>query len=84
MPSTDRPASLASKAATPCPQCRAEKPASTRYCAPAGCYCGHPECPAFPSYIPRRALSSVALLRGADERMAKSWSDREEPTWLDR
>jgi DNA-directed RNA polymerase subunit N (RpoN/RPB10) len=30
-----------------CPRCH------PRYCAPARCYCGHPECPAYDTYVPR-------------------------------
>ena len=32
---------------TTCPRCH------PRYCAPARCYCGHPECPASDTYVPR-------------------------------
>ena len=66
-----------------CPSCRAEKPDSTRYCAPRACYCGHEPCPAFPSYIPRTKPLGV-VRASAKSRAAELWSDREEPTWLDR
>ena len=28
------------------------------YCAPKACYCGHPDCHAYDSYIPRRRKES--------------------------
>lgn len=46
-------------------------------------YCGHPECPAFGSWEPLREVN-VTSIKPADERMARSWAEREEPTWLDR
>lgn len=52
-------------------------------CARYRCYCGHAECWAFDSYY--KPKSSAALpTRTPDMRMAKSWAEREEPTWLDR
>ena len=53
------------------------------YRAPLRCYCGHETCAAFASWEPLRTPDLTAI-RAADERMAKSWADREEPTWLDR
>ena len=67
---------------TDCQPCQ-ELYQDSRYCAPLRCYCGHPECPAFGSWEPLREVS-VTSIKPADERMAKSWAEREEPTWLDR
>ena len=67
-----------------CQTCRDEQPTSSRYCAPMRCYCGHPACPAFASYEEPSRLATVTNIKPADERMAASWAEREEPTWLDR
>ena len=38
-----------------CPACQT---AGRRgYCAPNACYCGHDECPAYASFVPRRPRS---------------------------
>ena len=34
-----------------CPRCH------PRYCAPARCYCGHPECPAHATYRERQDIN---------------------------
>lgn len=52
-------------------------------CARLRCYCGHSECWAFDSYY-KPVATSLTVAPKADERMAKSWAEREEPTWLDR
>lgn len=33
-----------------CPTC-AEKTGTKRYCAPGRCYCAHPACPAYPTWV---------------------------------
>lgn len=53
-----------------------------RYCARLRCYCGHPECPAFASWEPLRA-PNVTNIKPADERLAASWAQREEGSWID-
>ena len=46
----------AAQQAQRCPTCADDpKAAPGRYCAPDRCYCGHAECPAVASYVPRRA-----------------------------
>jgi hypothetical protein len=52
-------------------------------CARYRCYCGHQQCWAFDSYYKPETVSAPAV-RKADKRMAQSWAEREEPTWLDR
>jgi hypothetical protein len=38
------------------------------YCAPLRCYCGHEQCPAFVSYVPRRdPLKNVHTLLPLEE-----------------
>ena len=64
-----------------CPICKAEGERGS--CARLRCYCGHPECWAFDSYYKPEA-AAVATVRAPDKRMAQSWAEREEPTWLDR
>ena len=56
------------------------------YCAPLRCYCGHECCPAFPSYSRERYgdIKTTTAIPANSERMASSWAEREEPTWLDR
>ena len=55
------------------------------YCAPTRCYCGHPECHAYPSWVERQGQLSPKPTPGLNtERMAASWATREEPTWLDK
>lgn len=53
------------------------------YCARLRCYCGHPECHAADSYYTLEPLSNI-IVSAPDERMAKSWKEREGPTWLDK
>jgi hypothetical protein len=52
-------------------------------CARFRCYCGHRECWAFDSYYKPESAAKAAV-RKPDARMAQSWAEREEPTWLDR
>lgn len=54
-----------------------------RYCALARCYCGHPECPAFESFIDLDAIPLAdAPTRPSSRR--SSWDDRKESTWIDQ
>lgn len=53
------------------------------YCAPLRCYCGHDTCHAAASYETPAPLN-VTSIKPPDERLAQSWAQREEPTWLDR
>ena len=64
-----------------CPTCKNEGERGS--CARLRCYCGHVECWAFDSYYKPEAAAGT-IIRAPDERMAKSWAEREEPTWLDR
>lgn len=70
-----------SRAMSNCPACidKGELGSCARY----RCYCGHQECWAFDSYYKPEAIAAP-VVRKADKRMAQSWADREEPTWLDR
>lgn len=52
------------------------------YCAPNRCYCGHEECTAFHSYIPRDRIKAAPIANAAQH--AKSWNTRDEDTWLDK
>lgn len=52
-------------------------------CARLRCYCGHRECWAFDSYYKPETPAAITVAK-ADERMARSWAEREESTWLDR
>jgi hypothetical protein len=52
------------------------------YCAPARCYCGHPDCHAVESWVDLKAI------RFADaplptKRGRSRWDDREGATWID-
>lgn len=67
---------------TNCPTCVNQGERGS--CARLRCYCGHKECWAYDSYYDARATTTTAAVRKTDERMAKSWAEREEPTWLDR
>ena len=62
-----------------CQTCREEQPASTRYCAPKRCYCGHEPCPAYASYEEPTHLNVTSLPRAT----STAWDDREESTWID-
>jgi hypothetical protein len=64
-----------------CPACVAAGERGS--CARLRCYCGHQACPAFASYYKPEPVAAP-VVRQADERMARSWAEREEPTWLDR
>lgn len=64
-----------------CIDCAAEGQMGS--CARLRCYCGHVTCWAYDSYYKPEAPTTVTV-RKADERMAQSWAEREEPTWLDR
>lgn len=66
---------------TNCPTCTSEGERGS--CARLRCYCAHAECWAFDSYQKPEPVA-VAIVRAPDARMARSWAEREEPTWLDR
>ena len=66
-----------------CPTCAAdERYAPGTYCAPARCYCGHPECHAYPSWTPIRHLAAVPDVPVT--RCSTAWAEREDDTWIDR
>lgn len=69
-----------------CPVCKSKGEQGS--CARLRCYCGHQECWAFDSYYDARERKPEpfisAVVRPPDTRMAQSWAEREEPTWLDR
>lgn len=60
-----------------CPQCRHLWPG---YCAPLRCYCGHPQCPAFRSYVELEQPKTPTTVRPAT---STAWDDRDSPTWID-
>ena len=50
-------------------------------CAPNRCYCSHPGCPAYHSYInPREQQVAPITVRQTTD---TAWADRESPTWID-
>ena len=52
-------------------------------CAPLRCYCGHPTCHAFASFVPRRQpFANVHQLTTARP-TSSAWDDREGSTWID-
>lgn len=68
------------------------QPCAPAYCAPARCYCGHPECDAFATFVrhvqPRTEKNGPVY----DDTTAaapvpvvepSAWDDREGPTWID-
>lgn len=50
-----------------CPECA--RLAWPGYCAPRRCYCGHPECHAYPSWQPLRQLHAVPTPLQEDAQM---------------
>ena len=53
-----------------------------RYCAPGRCYCGHPDCHAYDTWVD---LATVKL--SDDSPVAapsRTWDTREESTWIDK
>lgn len=54
------------------------------YCAPARCYCGHPECWASASWVDLSTVRINVDVAPANEKMRKSWEQRTEATWLDK
>ena len=56
------------------------------YCAPTRCYCGHPECHAYPSWVERQGQlpSAPTATSRTTAHHAESWANREEGSWLDR
>jgi hypothetical protein len=55
---------------------------STRYCAPARCYCGHDTCHAFASFVDmtRVPVHDTTPTKPRDT----GWNDREGESWLER
>ena len=46
-----------------CLECQADpSTAPSRYCASLACRCGHPACPAYPSWVPREGQAHVTHL----------------------
>ena len=64
-----------------CPTCAAG--GQMGCCARLRCYCGHKECWAFDSYFKPSPVTITTTL-APDKRVANSWAERDEPTWLDR
>lgn len=64
-----------------CATC-AEITGTMRYCAPARCYCGHANCPAFASFVDLTALPAADVAPVATLRTG--WDDREGETWIDK
>lgn len=52
-----------------CSTCRAERTSAPGgYCAPLRCYCGHPTCPAYPSWLRAKAEQRLLHAQQAAER----------------
>jgi hypothetical protein len=64
-----------------CQSCAVES-GTKRYCAPARCYCGHKNCPAFDSWVDLKALP-IPEPTTTTRRKNTTWDDREGPTWID-
>ena len=62
-----------------CSRCAAE--GRRGYCAPLRCYCGHPTCHAFASYVEVKP-PEMDDVRAAPT--SSAWTNREEPTWIDQ
>lgn len=60
----------------------AETTGTKRYCAPLRCYCAHEDCYAFASYR-KSQMPTLTNVKAADSRMAKSWAERGEGSWID-
>lgn len=54
------------------------------YCAPARCYCGHPACPAFASWVDLSLVPLADLPAPKKRKQSSSWDDRKESTWIDQ
>ena len=65
-----------------CATCATET-GTKRYCAPARCYCGHSDCPAFDSWIDLKAVEFADTPVSAPKR-GSTWDDREGATWIDK
>ena len=50
------------------------------YCAPLRCYCGHPTCHGYPSYV-QPAPPEFGVVKPA---RPNAWANREESTWIDQ
>ena len=72
-----------------CQTCEADpKAAPGRYCPRFACVCGHPTCPAFMSYVPRREPEPlpdnvIHLTSHPTEHQPSAWDQRDTPTWID-
>ena len=67
-------------------------PCAPVYCSPARCYCGHPECDAFATFVrnvqPRTekngpVYDDTATAAPVPNSEPTAWDDREGATWLD-
>lgn len=80
----------AAQRAQTCPTCAADPHAAPgRYCPRFACVCGHQDCPAFMSYVPRRTPEPlpdnvIHLTTYTDPIEPSAWSQRDEPTWIDK
>ena len=74
----------ASQRAQACPACDVDPHAAPgRYCSPLACRCGHPECPAVASWVPREGQAHVIHLL-EPRTTSSAWANREESTWIDK
>ncbi len=76
----------ADQRAQACPTCDADPHAAPgRYCASLACRCGHPACPAFASWVPRKGQARVIHLPERKTPSASAWAAREEgSSWIDK
>lgn len=66
--------------ASTCRTC-ADETGTTRYCAPARCYCAHDDCPSEQAPLPPLV---DAAPKTTNRTSASSWDTREESTWIDQ
>lgn len=74
---------MGTKPAWTCAACVAAT-GTKRYCAPTRCYCGHPGCPAFDSWVDLKALAASEQYAATPTPRSSTWDDREEATWIDQ
>lgn len=66
-----------------CPTC--DSTGRRGYCAGGRCYCGHPACHAFASYIDLATINTSAAPTATPARSKPSrWDQRDHETWLDK
>lgn len=58
-----------------------EATGTTRYCAAGACYCGHPACHAYATWVDLSARRAPVKKKPARR---SGWDDREESTWIDQ